>query len=266
MDFPSLAHGALHIASIEFPDLDVNKYLGELDTLAGHAATMFSWDASAFEQIRSFNHFMFEHCGFFGNHEDYYNPHNSCLNAVLDHRGGIPITLSIVYIEIARRLGLPVEGVNFPGHFLVKWDLDDGIAVVDPYAGGVCLDTDDLDKILKRLAGDEAPTVVEMPALLSSVEDDAILVRVLRNLKAIYAKQEQSNKVLASLDQILALRTDANAERLERAALYEQLECYQGAINDLEALSAERITGSGQHADSISESLERLRQANHKYH
>lgn len=266
MEYPSLAHGALTIAAIEFPELDVNKYLAELDSLAGRAAKALAWDGSHFEQIRSFNQFLFDDCGFHGNHKDYYDPCNSCLNVVLDNRSGIPITLSLVYIEVARRLGLPVGGVNFPGHFLVQWELDDGIAVVDPYAGGVCLDTDDLDAILKRLAGEDAPTVAEMPALLSRVDDDAILVRMLRNLKAIYAKQKKNTKVLVTLDHILSLRVDANGERLERAELYERLECYQGAISDLETLSAARITGAGQQADNINESLQRLRGARHTYH
>ncbi len=227
----SLAEAALVIARDEYPALDVDAYLHKLDELAERVRAELPAKPGLEEMIVTLNHFLFIEQGFAGNADDYYDPRNSFLNEVLDRKLGIPITLSILYLEIGRRLGLELEGVSFPGHFLVKYPTEEGDLVLDPYSGGMPLDENDLQTLLDRTysAPDNAPPLGQL--LVSAGKKD-ILVRMLRNLKGVYQQNNQPAKMLNALNRILLIAPDLTPELLERARLHDQLECQRAALND----------------------------------
>ncbi|HEB80915.1 MAG TPA: hypothetical protein ENI71_03450, partial [Chromatiales bacterium] len=151
-DGPVLARGALEIARLEYPDLDPDAYLWRLDDYAERVRA--AGGAGLTDQVLALNRILFREEGYAGNLEEYYDPRNSFLNEVMDRRLGLPITLSIVYLEVGRRVGLPVEGVSFPGHFLVKLPVQGGALVLDPFDAGRSLDEEDLQEQLTQVYGD----------------------------------------------------------------------------------------------------------------
>ncbi|HVN28464.1 MAG TPA: transglutaminase-like domain-containing protein, partial [Candidatus Binataceae bacterium] len=180
-----LARGALLIAQEEYPGLDIDAYLDKLATLAREAEMVVKMGNDTIEKIQLLSHFLFEQKGFEGNREEYADPRNSFLNEVIDRRRGIPITLSILYIEIGRRLGLSLYGVGFPTHFLVKAVDERGELIIDPFYDGSILT---LEEIRARLTQIYGQPVEVSPAHLKPIGTRHILVRMLRNLKAIYLK------------------------------------------------------------------------------
>lgn len=228
----NLAEAALLIASDEYPELDVSAYLRRLDELAASVRRELSDRPGLEETIVALNRVLFTEQGFSGNTDDYYDPRNSFLNDVLDRRLGIPITLSIVYMEIGQRLGLSFEGVSFPGHFLVKHPTDEGDLVLDPFSGGVPLDEDDLMELLEKVFGHPAAASTPVAPLLNAAGKKEILVRVLRNLKAIYLHRQQLDKALHTVDRILLIAPDLPEEVHDRGKLYDQLECFRPALDD----------------------------------
>ena len=148
----SLAEGALWIAASEYPGLAIDDYLACLHDMAAKLRGRLRADIATADKLMALNRYLFDELGFSGNSDDFYDPRNSFLNEVIERRVGIPITLGVVYIEIGRRIGLGLHGVSFPGHFLVKCALRDGIVVLDPYSRGVSLDADELQQRL-RAAG-----------------------------------------------------------------------------------------------------------------
>lgn len=143
-----LARAALLIAKNAYQDLDVARYLARIDHLAEELSAGLAAAAGDNERILALNRYLFEEQGFAPNLENYFDPRNSFLNEVLERRVGIPISLSIVYIEVGRRIGLPLQGVSFPGHFLVKCDLKEGLIILDPFCGGMSLGLNDLQQRL----------------------------------------------------------------------------------------------------------------------
>jgi regulator of sirC expression with transglutaminase-like and TPR domain len=228
-----LAEGALLIAQGAYPDLDVTACLGRIEELAQRLSTQVPEDSSETQRILALNRFLFEQEGFAPNIEDYYDPRNSFLNEVLERRVGIPITLSIVYIEVGRRIGLVLEGVSFPGHFLVKCKLRDGTAILDPYCGGVSLSLNDLQQRLREVRGGEVSRAI-VAGLLVSANKKEILARVLRNLKAIYLQREEFTRALATIDWICAINPQDAGEVRDRGMTYLKLECFRAALADLE--------------------------------
>ncbi len=229
-----LAEAALLLATDEYPELDVAAYLTRLDALARGARERLPEDADLEETIVGLNRYLFMEQGFAGNTRDYYDPRNSYLNEVLDRRLGIPITLSIVYIEVGRRLGLAFEGVSFPGHFLVKFSTREGDVVLDPFHGGVPLAEEDLMDRLEETYGEAAVmrAAAALPQLLESAGKREILVRLLRNLKGIYLRTEHYAKALAVTDRILLIEPALAEEWRDRARLNERLECFRAAADD----------------------------------
>ena len=228
-----LAEGALLIAQSAYPDLDVPAYLGRIGDLAQRLSTQVPEDSSETQRILALNRFLFEQQGFAPNLEDYYDPRNSFLNEVLERRVGIPITLSILYIEVGRRIGLALEGVSFPGHFLVKCKLRDGTAILDPYCGGVSLSLNDLQQRLREVRGGEVSRAI-VAGLLVSANKKEILARVLRNLKAIYLQREEFARALATIDWICVVNPQDAGEVRDRGMTYLKLECFRAALADLE--------------------------------
>jgi regulator of sirC expression with transglutaminase-like and TPR domain len=246
-----LAAAALCIAAAEHPDLDSARCLAKLDELAAGARGRVGADVPAAERVGALNHFLFVEQGFQGDDVDYYDPRNSFLNEVLDRRRGIPITLAIVYGEVARRIGLEVAGVGFPGHFLVR-HLDPEI-LIDPFHGTV-ITREECAERLRAVAGPDARFHEE---LFRPATPRQILVRMLRNLKQIYLRRGDFARSLGATDGILLLEPGEPGELRDRGALYRKLECFAAALADFETFL--ELAPSGPGADEVRASLPELR-------
>ncbi len=232
-----LLDAALAIAAYEYPSMNVASYHQRLDTWAAELERRIEHDASAEDRLRALNAFLFKELGFSGNTDDYYDPRNSYLNEVLDRKLGVPITLSMIYMELGRRIGLPLEGVSFPGHFLVKLPVEGGAVVLDPFNGGISLDEDDLCDLLERMFDTE---ISEVAPLLATASKTDILVRMLRNLKGIHQQADEFEKALRVVNMIIAIDPHLAEEYRDRGLLLLQLECRHAALKDLRHyLSAE---------------------------
>lgn len=227
-----LAEAALIVAAHEYPDLDVAAYLARLSEMAATLKRRLRRDIGTTETLIALNHYLFDELGFTGNAADYYDPRNCFLNDVLDRRLGIPITLSLVYIEIGRRIGLALHGVSFPGHFLARCVVRDGVVVLDPYARGASLSLDDLQQRLQTLRGGVEPRPEVVQQMLSAASRKDILARVLRNLKGIYLHQGDLARALSAADRVIALDPRAAEEYRDRAGIYLDLECFRAALED----------------------------------
>lgn len=227
-----LARAALLFARDEYPGLEINDYLNLLDDSAASIRNRLPLDAEIVEILSEINQFLFAEQGFSGNNSDYYDPRNSFLNEVLDRKLGIPITLSVIYLEIAWRLDLPLEGVNFPGHFLVKLMVDDGVVVLDPFFNGSSLSEDDLRERLQLALGEESSEQINLARLLNSVGKKDILARMLRNLKTVYVNQSNYERALAVSNQILIVNPKSEIDIRDRGLILEQMECPRAALSD----------------------------------
>ena len=233
-----LAHACLMIAQDAYPSLDVGLYLGEIERMALRLRAQMPQTGGAEERIVALNEFLFDQLGYRGNADDYYDPRNSYLNDVIDRRTGIPITLSVLYMEVGRRVGLPLEGVSFPGHFLVRVQVRGGMLVLDPFAGGLPQSEADLRSRLKRVipegvAADVPVAELPLDQFLEPASKRQILTRVLRNLKAIYREIDKPQRMLEVLNRMLILAPEATGELRDRGYAYQRLECWQAALKDL---------------------------------
>ncbi|MCW5606328.1 MAG: tetratricopeptide repeat protein [Burkholderiales bacterium] len=227
-----LAEAALVIAAEEYPDLDIVAYLSRIDEMGANLRKRLRPDITATEKLIALNHYVFGELGFAGNAEEYYDPRNSLLNDVIDRRLGIPITLSVIYMEIGRRAGLALHGVSFPGHFLVKCVVRDGAIVLDPYANGASLGVEDLQRLLKTLGGSIATDTEAVKGMLSAAGAKEILARMLRNLKGVYLQQRDLLRALSAVERIIALAPAAAEEYRDRGQIYLDLECFRAALAD----------------------------------
>jgi regulator of sirC expression with transglutaminase-like and TPR domain len=233
-----LARACLLIAQDAYPELDVERYMGEIERMATRLRARLPQNCGAEERVVALNQFLYEDLGYWGNTEDYYDPRNSYLNEVIERKTGIPITMSILYMELGRRIGLPLEGVSFPGHFLVRLPLRGGMLVLDPFAGGAPQSEDELRSRVKRVipdgVADDLPAA-ELPLdqFLEPATNRQILTRVLRNLKAIYRESDKPDRMLDVLNRMLLVTPDASAELRDRGYVYQRLECYRAALKDL---------------------------------
>ena len=228
-----LAEAALLIAQNAYRDLDISRYLARIDEMARHLGAQLPEDGSEADRIVALNRFLFEDQGFSPSIENYFDPRNSFLNDVLERRVGIPISLSILYIEVGRRVGLPLQGVSFPGHFLVKCRLKEGVVILDPYCGGISLSLQDLQRRLRETRGGEVSRAI-VAGMLVAANKKEILARVLRNLKAIYLDQRDYARALSAIDWIIAITPGEAAELRDRGLTYVKLECFRAALEDLE--------------------------------
>ncbi len=223
-----LGEAALQIAREARPDLDVSACLAVLDSLA-EGAREFLGDTDGPDAIVRLNEYLFEHEHFSGNRSDYYDLNNSFLDQVLERRRGIPITLAVVYLEVARRIGLDVRGVSFPAHFLLR-TMDEPPVLIDPFYGSI-LTREDCEELLKQALGEDAKLTSEH---FEPSTPRQILARMLSNLKQIYAQQNGLEEALACCDRILLLMPDSPLELRDRGMIYAQLECFGAAVADLE--------------------------------
>jgi len=233
-----LARACLQIAEDAYPGLDVDGYVGELERFAKRLRARFAPETLVEDRIIALNEFLFDDLGFGGNIDDYYDPRNSYLNEVIDRRTGIPITLCVLYMEIGRRIGLPFEGVSFPGHFLVRLPLRGGTLVLDPFSGGVPQPEAELRERLKRVIPREAlggVPIAELPLdqFLEPASNRQILARLLRNLKGVYREKDQPERLLAVLNRMIVVAPESAAELRDRGLVYQRLECWRPALQDL---------------------------------
>lgn len=226
-----LAAAALYIAQEEYPELEVDAYLNALDTMAEEIAERLPSERYPLRWVNIINQYLFEDLQFRGNTDNYYDPRNSFLNDVIDRRIGIPITLSLVYLELTRRLDFPMVGVGFPGHFLIRPDQEEIEIHVDPFHQGEVLFEQDC---LERLIQIYGPTAQLQPAFFQSVSPQQFLVRMLSNLKHIYLSQSQFEKCLSIIELILLITPTAPEELRDRGILYYQLGRWPEACQDLE--------------------------------
>lgn len=228
----NLAEAALVIAAGEYQQLDIDGYLGRIKNLAEQFRRRLRQDIPPTEIIIALNHYLFEELGFAGNSEEFYDPRNSFLNDVIDRKLGIPITLSILYIEIGRRAGLRLRGVSFPGSFLVKCPVRDGAVVLDPYARGASLSVEDLRQRLRTLRNGAEIAPETVMSMISAASNKEILARILRNLKGIYLNRDEMLKALAAVDRIIAVEPGVAPEFRDRGNIYLKLECFRAALAD----------------------------------
>jgi len=243
-----LAEVALLIAAEAYPELDLDRYRATLDALGDGARARVGAADSDGGRVRALIDYLAREQRFVGNQDDYYDRRNSFLNEVLDRRTGIPITLALVYIEVARRAGLAVDGIGFPGHFLAKYQGESEI-VFDPYFGQVLSD-EQCARRLQAVMGQDTPFDRDY---LRSATPKEILVRILRNLKQVFLQAREYEPALACSERILLVQPELPPELRDRGLLYQQLECYSAAQADLE-----RFLALAPHDDSAEVVREKL--------
>ena len=227
----ALDEAALLIAAEEYDGLQIETYLAELDRLAERAAERLSGVREDGERAARLNRFLFFDERFTGNRSDYYDPRNSYLNEVIDRRSGIPITLSVVYMAVAARLGIDVRGISFPGHFLLKWIGDEQEIVIDAFQGTSLSITDCQERLDATLG---SPMELKPELHLRPAGQREILVRMLGNLKGIFFQRRDWNRALDSCERILLMLPEAPIELRDRGLVLEQLDCCYAAAADLD--------------------------------
>jgi regulator of sirC expression with transglutaminase-like and TPR domain len=254
-----LAEAALLVADAAAADgVDIPAQLARLDAIATAVRAHVPPGAEAADLLAALNQSLFQDLGFRGAGDAYYDPRMSFLDAVLDLRRGIPLSLSIVYIDVGRQLGLDLRGVAFPGHFLVKCLLPDGLVVLDPYHGGISLSLEDLQKRLRESRGGEVSRAIVSELLVGATPREIVL-RMLRNLKGIYLEAENFPDALDVLRWIVEVAPGVPEERRDRGLVYQQLECFRAAAEDLEVYVTD--VPDAQDAPAIRRRIVEMRQA-----
>jgi len=226
-----LARASLAIAQIDHPDLDVERYLRKIDDFAAQVRDRAGENADAPRLIATLNFVLFTLVGLRGNAPDYYDPKNSFLNEVIERKRGIPISLSVLYIEVGRKAGLDLFGVLFPGHFLVKFANAGEDVVIDPFHRGAILSHEELQQRLDQAYGGR----VELEKnFLAPASNKQILTRMLANLKNIYLRREDHDRALAVMQRLLILDPSEPENIRDRGLLHLKLECFLQAKEDLE--------------------------------
>jgi regulator of sirC expression with transglutaminase-like and TPR domain len=222
---------ALEVATLEHPGLDPGPSLAVLDKLAAELGRRVSRKASGDEFIAAAQAYLFNELGFTGEEANYYDAGNSCLNDVLETHRGLPITLSVVYMEVARRLGRKVHGVGLPGHFVVRYEDSRTSAWLDPYHGGRRVTAEDCFALAREATGGEVP---EDYSLLAPITHRQILLRMLNNLRRVYFHRRSYRKALALLDFLLDIFPDSAEDYKQRAIAQHRLRRTHAARADFE--------------------------------
>jgi regulator of sirC expression with transglutaminase-like and TPR domain len=249
---PDLAVPALMIARVEYPQLDFTPYLDQLDVLGREARRRLAIavdrgptadgspgavDPERYAQVMALNEYLFGELGFYGNERQYEDPRNSFLNEVLERRTGIPITLAVLFMEVARRAGLPVEGVNFPGHFLLRCPSRSGPPssddlIIDAFHGGAVLSHDQIRRLAASAGAMDDP-LPAIPGLLPHAGKPQILSRMLLNLKRLYVRMMSFPQARDVTQLLIAVDPSAISEMRDRGLLAYHLKDFAGALRDL---------------------------------
>ncbi len=231
-EYIDLAKAALYLAQEEYPDLDLEEYINALDTMAFELLERLPDERYPMRVIQSINKYLYDDLGFYGNTKTYYDPRNSFLNDVIERRTGIPITLAVVYLEVARRIDFPMVGVGMPGHFLIRPDIPDMDIFVDAFHSGNIMFPQDCEDRLSQIY--QQPVTLK-PEHLVRVTNRQLLGRMLSNLKYVYLNQQELEKALGAVERILLLLPDAPLEIRDRGLLSYQLGRFTQAASDLES-------------------------------
>lgn len=248
-----LARAALLVAAEQYPHLPVEGYLARLDLLAEEVHGRLGGETAPPIILQELLDTVYRRNGFRGNREAYYDPRNSFLNDVLDRRLGIPLTLGILLLEVGWRLGLPVEGVSFPHHFLVRYRGEEVELLIDPFDGGAVRFEDQAQELLDRVYGG---MVRVQPGFLKTATRRDMLVRLLNNLKGVYVNAQDGERAIGVVERILVLRPDAQAERRALGLLLARVGRRAEARTALETYLGSRPAEDD--ATRIREILERL--------
>ncbi len=238
----ALFEAAITLAQDEHPSLDTQGVLQQLDTLAARLKNRMPADASPLQRLRALNHFFFRELGFAGNLNDYYDRRNSYVHEVLASRRGIPITLALIFNELAAQIGLTAHGVSFPGHFLIKLRMPQGEVVIDPF-NGRSLSRDELDERLapfRRRHGLEGEFETPLGLFLQAAPARDVLARMLRNLKEIHRTGEDWPRLLAVQQRLVLLLPGAAEEMRDRGLTFGELGLTEQAAADLDTYLALR--------------------------
>lgn len=230
-----LLEAAVSVAQDEYPGLDTQEVLEQVDHLAERLRQRIPADAAALQRLRTMNRYFFEELGFAGNVNNYYDARNSYLSEVMQTRRGIPITLAILYVELASQIGLSACGVSFPGHFLVKLRMPRGEVIIDPFSGH-SLSRDELDQRLtpyRRQRGLVGEFDAPLGLFLQAAPPRDVLARLLRNLKEIHRSARDWRRVLAVQERLVILLPQAWEERRDRGLALAELGLVERAADDL---------------------------------
>ncbi|KST66511.1 SirB1 family protein [Mastigocoleus testarum] len=226
-----LARASLYIAQEEYPEIDPEVYIQTLDGMAQELSKRLPENKYPLVIIQNINQYLYDDLGFNGNNSDYYDTQNSFLNKVIERRLGIPISLSLIYLEIARRINFPMVGVGMPGHFLIRPEIEEIEIFVDTFNRGEVIFTQDCQDRLNQIY---QKNIVFKPEYLAAVTKKKFLARILDNLKIIYVHQQEIEKALGAVERKLLLFPDAHIELRDRGLLLFQLGYFPQAIRDLE--------------------------------
>ncbi|WP_414622611.1 SirB1 family protein [Calothrix sp. CCY 0018] len=231
-EYIDLAKAALYIAQEEYSELDIEEYLNALDAMAIELEERLPLEKYPLKIIQCINKYLYDDLNFTGNTQNYYDPRNSFLNDVIERRIGIPITLALLYIEIARRIDFPMIGIGMPGHFLIRPNVSEIEIFVDAFNSGEVLFPQDCQQRLSQIY---QQNITLQPEFLAPVTKKQFLARMLTNLKYIYLKQHESEKALFCVERILLLFPSAALELRDRGLLSYQIGRFNQAADDLQA-------------------------------
>jgi len=225
-----LARAALLVAAESDPNVDVDGQLHTLDSWAAELRSRLEPDWNNLQKLARLRSFLFDDLGFRGNHNDYYNPSNSLLHRVIEKRRGIPLTLSIIFMELGWRVGIPLEGVGFPGHFLVRLTGEPRDLLLDPFRRGMSVHEEDCRRMLRELSGGKLEFNGE---LLHSISKRDMIARLLMNLKGAYLRVKDDEGALAAVDRLLLIHPEDLDEVRDRGLLLYRLRRFGPALEEL---------------------------------
>lgn len=257
---------AIAVAQDAYPQLDVQDTLAQVDELADRLRRRIPADAAPLQRLRQLNRYFFQELGFAGNVNDYYDARNSYLPDVLRTRRGIPITLALLYVELATQIGLQAAGVSFPGHFLVKLHMPRGEVVIDPFSGQ-SLSREDLDERLlpyRRQRGLTGEFEAPLGLFLQAAPARDVIARLLRNLKEIHRTAEDWHRLLPVLERLVVLLPEGWEERRDRGLAHAELGRFAEAAEDLGCYLDH--CPSADDADALRRRLAELRGAGPRWH
>ena len=224
-----LARAGFLIAAMEYPELDLDHQFGQLDSLAEGVAGRLNASRDPLFCVNTLSEYLFDELGFQGNLDDYYDPRNSFLNEVLQRRLGIPITLSLVCIEVGKRLDIPLLGVSMPGHFLLRHQGEENL-YIDPFNKGILLSEEECAQRLQQVTQANVPWD---PSYLAPVSNRDFVARILRNLKNIYLQRQDHDHAIMTIDRLIVLQPEATLERRDRGIVRYNLGHHEESLEDL---------------------------------
>ncbi|MCH8224797.1 MAG: transglutaminase family protein [Chloroflexi bacterium] len=224
-----LARAGFLIAAMEYPELDLDHQFGQLDSLAEGVAGRLDASRDPLFCVNTLSEYLFDELGFQGNLDDYYDPRNSFLNEVLQRRLGIPITLSLVCIEVGKRLDIPLLGVSMPGHFLLRHQGEENL-YIDPFNKGILLSEEECAQRLQQVTQANVPWD---PSYLAPVSNRDFVARILRNLKNIYLQRQDHDHAIMTIDRLIVLQPEATLERRDRGIVRYNLGRHEESLEDL---------------------------------